>query len=80
MLISTITQKGQITIPKKIREALKLKTNDRVVFVQRRGTIYIKPVKDIIDLQGIVSVDETQKFTDIRKLTKKKVAERIANE
>jgi len=28
MLISTITQKGQVTIPKTIRNALQLKTND----------------------------------------------------
>lgn len=33
MISSTLTSKGQITIPKKIREMLKLKTSDRVIFV-----------------------------------------------
>jgi len=34
MMTSTVTSKGQITIPKKIREALGLRNHDRVVFTQ----------------------------------------------
>ena len=33
MIISTISSKGQVTIPKKIREFLQLGTYDKVVFV-----------------------------------------------
>ena len=33
MIISTVTSKGQITIPKEIREFLKVKAADHVVFV-----------------------------------------------
>ena len=32
MLTSTLTTKGQVTIPKKIREMLGARTNDRIVF------------------------------------------------
>lgn len=32
MLNSTITSKGQVTIPKKIREFLKVRTSDKIVF------------------------------------------------
>ena len=32
MLNSTITGKGQVTIPKKIREFLKVRTSDKIVF------------------------------------------------
>ena len=32
MITSTISSKGQVTIPKKIREFLKLETFDKIVF------------------------------------------------
>lgn len=32
MAVSTVTSKGQVTIPKKIRERLGLKVGDRLVF------------------------------------------------
>ena len=33
MIISTISSKGQVTIPKKIREFLQLGTYDKIVFI-----------------------------------------------
>lgn len=33
MIISTISSKGQVTIPKKIRELLKVETSDKVIFI-----------------------------------------------
>ena len=33
MITSTVSSKGQVTIPKKIREFLKLETFDKVVFI-----------------------------------------------
>ena len=39
MLQSTITKKGQINIPKKIRDALKLRTNDQVVLFIGAGKL-----------------------------------------
>ena len=80
MLLSTITQKGQITVPKKIRDALELKTNDQVVFVQRGDNIIIKPVKNVLNIRGSVKVNGEQDFASARKHTKIKIAERIANE
>lgn len=32
-ILATITSKGQVTIPKDVRERLGLRTNDKVVFV-----------------------------------------------
>lgn len=37
-----ITGKGQVTIPKAIREALGVKYGDRVDFVEREGVIVLK--------------------------------------
>ena len=44
MAVSTITSKGQTTIPKSVRERLHLKTGDRVEFVARDdGTALMVP-------------------------------------
>ena len=80
MLISTITQKGQVTIPIKIRQALKLKTNDKVIFVRRGDSIIIKPVKDISSLRGIIEVTNPQDFVSIREKVKNKVSKGSADE
>ncbi|MBC8184150.1 AbrB/MazE/SpoVT family DNA-binding domain-containing protein [candidate division KSB1 bacterium] len=80
MLTSTITQKGQITIPPKIRKYLKLEANDQVVFIQRGENIFLKPVKNILDIRSSVKVDGKQNFFLVRKQTRTKVAYKIANE
>jgi len=79
MLISTVTQKGQVTIPKQIRNALQLKTNDKVIFVRRGDSIILKPVKDILSLRGVVETDESKDLSSIREKVKNKVSKRIAN-
>lgn len=80
MLISTITQKGQVTIPKKIRDTLHLKANDRVIFVKRGNSVIIKPVKDVLSLRGSIKVDSKQNYPKIRENVKLKIAEKTANE
>ncbi|MCD6514077.1 MAG: type II toxin-antitoxin system PrlF family antitoxin [Candidatus Odinarchaeota archaeon] len=40
--ISKLTTKGQITIPKVVREKLNLKTGNIVVFIERNGEIIIR--------------------------------------
>ena len=45
---TTITQKGQVTIPVKIRRLLKLKRGDQVKFVvTRKKEVKVKPAKRI---------------------------------
>lgn len=39
--ISSISEKGQVTIPKEIRDVLELKTGDKVVFVERNNEIVV---------------------------------------
>lgn len=43
-IAATITSKGQVTIPKKIREVLKSKT---VEFEIVDGTVVVRPVKNV---------------------------------
>jgi len=51
---STITAKGQTTIPKEVRDRLGLKTGSRVkYFIDMDGRVEILPVRSITDLRGI---------------------------
>jgi AbrB family looped-hinge helix DNA binding protein len=51
---STISSKGQVTLPKAVRDALGLKSGDGVNFVVKDGQAILKPVKvwTIDDLAG----------------------------
>ena len=52
---ATVTSKGQITIPKPIREHLKVKAGDRVkLFVHPDGRVVILPTVPVTALRGIV--------------------------
>lgn len=47
MPISTITAKGQVTLPKAIRERLQLKEGDRLEFsIDDAGRIVVRPQRD----------------------------------
>jgi len=56
MSASTVTSKGQITIPKEIREYLKLRTGHRLDFeIASSGTVIIRPRnRDVRELKGMV--------------------------
>ena len=56
MPVSTLTTKGQITIPKPIREHLKLRTGHRVDFyIDPKGRVILEPLNgDIRELRGSV--------------------------
>ncbi len=57
MATATITSKGQTTIPKTVRQRLRLKAGDRVEFVvQDDGTALMVPATiRVADLEGILS-------------------------
>ncbi len=52
MYPATITQKGQVTIPKKLRVKYGFRNYDRVIIEPGKDHVKIKPVKDILDLAG----------------------------
>jgi AbrB family looped-hinge helix DNA binding protein len=56
MATSTLTSKGQITVPKEIRDHLKLRTGQRLEFqVAADGRVVMRPrSRDVRDLKGIV--------------------------
>jgi AbrB family looped-hinge helix DNA binding protein len=52
--MTTITQKGQVTIPKNIREMVSLGLRSRVYVEPAKGYVKIVPTKDILDMAGSV--------------------------
>jgi AbrB family looped-hinge helix DNA binding protein len=56
MPASTLTSKGRITVPKAIREHLKLRTGHRVDFhVDRKGQVILQPLhRNVRELRGTV--------------------------
>jgi len=55
-VVSTITSKGQITLPKKIRKKLNLHAGNKVEFIiDSKGTVKMIPIKaSIKDLKGML--------------------------
>jgi AbrB family looped-hinge helix DNA binding protein len=54
---SSISEKGQVTIPKEIRDATQLKAGDKVIFLERDNEIVIhkartKKLSDILENQN----------------------------
>ena len=67
MALAKLTTKGQITIPKEVRDSLKLHTGDKIeIFVTEEGDAIIRPVLKKVDEvfsklhrknQKVVSID-----------------------
>jgi len=72
---ATLTSKGQVTIPKAVRDALHLRTGDRLDFIlEADGTVRVLPVKGSVKaLKGIllkparaVSLEEMEQAIRLR--------------
>jgi len=58
-----VTSKGQVTIPKSVREALELQDGDELLFrVERRRALMAK-IPDFLDLAGAVPVPTAKRGT-----------------
>ena len=65
---SSVTQKGQATIPAAIRRKLGIKPNSKIIFeINNKEEVSIKPVVDFFSLKGSV---KTNKSFDIEAMEK----------
>ena len=73
MIPTNLSSKGQLTIPKKFRQRMKL-TGRRRVFVEQRanGSVIIHPAPSILDIAGkldlkrpLVSPEEERRLTHL---------------
>lgn len=73
---TSVTQKGQATIPAPIRKKLGIKPNSKVVFEFKNGAeVSIKPVIDFFTLKG--SIKSSKSFNI--KFMEKAIEEAIVN-
>lgn len=77
-MLSTITTKGQVTIPKSLRVQFAIGPKDKVDFVADGDRIILRPVRTLRDLRG--SVQGRGEPEKEREVAKKAVAERVMGE
>ncbi|HTB22245.1 MAG TPA: AbrB/MazE/SpoVT family DNA-binding domain-containing protein [bacterium] len=77
-MLATISSKGQVTIPKAIREALGLKSGDSVAFAVKDGAAVLRPVRarTMDDLQACLRM-YADKGPDIRHGHREALAEAL---
>ncbi|HET6998726.1 MAG TPA: AbrB/MazE/SpoVT family DNA-binding domain-containing protein [Solirubrobacterales bacterium] len=72
-IAAKLTSKGQITVPKAVRDTLALKPGDQVLFRVEDNRAIIARTKDFLELAGSVAVPSNRKgrdWDDIRRETR----------
>jgi AbrB family looped-hinge helix DNA binding protein len=56
MATATLTSKGQITLPKEVRERLGVEAGDKVEFVETEPGVFrvVAATRDVRDLKGVI--------------------------
>lgn len=77
---AVITRKGQVTIPKVIRQEVELEIGDRVSFVVRDSEVVLRAQRgSILDLEGSVKPrSRPEDFDEVRQAVLRKRAEKAA--
>ena len=75
---STITQKGQVTIPVSMREKFALKKGKRLFFSMEKDHIKVYPSPDFFSFRGSLSSRKTFDIKKMRKTAGKQLAKRYA--
>ena len=79
--ITTLTKKGQVTIPKRIREYLGIKSNDKIEFEIRKGKVEIRPALSLdVNFGRVTPSRKPENFNEMRRFFERKVGEEVDNE
>ncbi|MBF0265711.1 MAG: AbrB/MazE/SpoVT family DNA-binding domain-containing protein [Gammaproteobacteria bacterium] len=67
MATATITSKGQVTIPKSVRDTMHIHSGDRIEFIKINNERYeiVAATKDIQQLKGMVKTDKTVSINEM---------------
>ncbi len=79
-MLSTVTAKGQVTIPKPIRDAMGIGPNDRVAFIREGERVLLQPLRTLKAFRGAVKTKGTISFIEERARAKEAVAAMVKEE
>ncbi|HEX2252064.1 MAG TPA: type II toxin-antitoxin system PrlF family antitoxin [Thermoanaerobaculia bacterium] len=73
MPVSTVTIKGQVTVPKPIRERLGLRSGDRIEFrVNPTGEVVVEAATvDLRDLRGALKADRRVTVEEMKEVVRR---------
>lgn len=75
--ISTLTQKGQVAIPKSIRDYFHLKPHDKVHFEVQNEKIVATPAPTIGEMFGLFKTSKTITKKEMKKAIREAVLEKF---
>jgi len=76
MIAAKVGRRGQLTLPKEIREALDIEKGQRVAFVKRGGSISLLPLNESLsDHYGSIEVEGPQDFDPLRAEARRRTAQ-----
>jgi AbrB family looped-hinge helix DNA binding protein len=79
--VAKMTSKGQVTIPKEIREFLSAQAGTLVVFEREDDRIVIRPHKTLRDYRGVLKGrGKSRSFDEIRRAAKEAAGKRVVEE
>ncbi|MBI2942380.1 MAG: AbrB/MazE/SpoVT family DNA-binding domain-containing protein [Chloroflexi bacterium] len=80
MPVARITSKGQITIPKEVRERLGVQPGDALDFHFEAGRLEVRPVRRprLADFRGLFRVAHARDFAEERSLARQARGRRLA--
>ena len=79
---ATVSSKGQLTIPKPVREALGLKAGEKVLFTLREGKAELEPLSgDIQRWRGALRAEgPAAPWEDVRGHVRRAIGEEVVRE
>ncbi|MEK7550988.1 MAG: AbrB/MazE/SpoVT family DNA-binding domain-containing protein [Patescibacteria group bacterium] len=74
---STITQKGQVAIPKSIRDYFNIKPSDKIYFEVKNDNIIARRLSSIDEMRGIVKTHRLLSKIEHKRAVKKAVLQKF---
>lgn len=80
--VSSVSPKGQITIPAEIREMFKVKAKDKVVFEVSNGDVKIRPLGSPVDaiFQAVPALATPRSLEEMMEMAREEHAQEAATE
>jgi antitoxin PrlF len=77
--LAKVTSKGQITLPKEVRDLLHIQTGSIVIFEKEDEKIVVKTAKTLQDFKGVLKDRQGRAdFEEMRKMAKERVGKKAA--